>query len=452
MNNLQVGFGRVDITPQNGVNVAGYLIERLADGILDNIELNAIAIKKGDKTAILITADVVGIVRAYAELCKDAIVEHTGLPRDAIFLHATHSHTSIRMTLDSCVNNAETIEYNKFTIKKFAQVARLALDDLKDAKVGYAISKAERVGFNRRYLMKDGSYETNPGVNNPNVDKVVGITDDALNVLRFVRDDGMNYVIANYGNHPDTIGGTKVSGDWPSLARRRFERAMENTKCIFFNGCQGDINHIIVQPQGGDMNGLTIDFDSVPRGYTQAKHIGNVVAGGIMQIYEKVKFIEVDEIAFSQQEIQIPLNKADPKELPQAKRIIELHEQGRDNELPYSGMMLTTVIAEARRKVRLENSPESVPLLLSVLRIGNIGIVGLPGEPFAGIGLEIKDTKDYDIVLPMCAVNAYESYFPMKSSFEEGGYEAKSSIFKSSVADLLVDNSKRILKQLKQGQ
>ncbi len=35
--------------------------------------------------------------------------------------------------------------------------ARLAIDDLKKSAVGIATGKAERIGFNRRYRMKDGS-------------------------------------------------------------------------------------------------------------------------------------------------------------------------------------------------------------------------------------------------------------------------------------------------------
>lgn len=446
---LEVGFGRVKITPPNGINLAGYLIERISNGVLDNVELNCLAIRKDDKTAVLISADVVGILKEYAELCKDEIVKQTNLERESIFIHATHSHTSVRMTLDSKINNEKTIKYLQKTIKSFAKVVKIALSDLKQANLGYAVSKAERVAFNRRYLMKDGSYQTNPGVNNPDIEKSAGLVDERLNVLRFSREDGKNYVLANFGNHPDTIGGTKISGDWPTLARGVFENAISNTKCIFFNGCQGDVNHIIVNPQGGDMNDMIIDFDSVPRGYSEAKHIANVVAGGIMSVYEKVQYNEVDNIKFSQQTIEIPLNKATPEELPEAKRILSLHEQGKDSELPYNGMMLTTKIAEARRKVRLENSPNTMTSIVSVLKIGNVGIIGLPGEPFTGVGIELKKTSNFDLILPMCSVNAYDGYFPMKSSYDEGGYEALSSPFKSGIAELLIDKSREILNNLK---
>ncbi len=445
---LQVGFGRVDITPPNGVDVAGYYERRICDGVLDPIELNCLAVRYGEKTAVVITADVIGMLREYCEACKDVIVKQTGIEREGIFLHSIHSHTSVRMCFDENVVSKETIEFNKYAVKKFGQVAKLAMDDLQPAKLGYAVSKAERVGFNRRYLMKDGSYATNPGVNNPEIQGSAGEADERVNVLRFVREDGKNYVLADYGNHPDTIGGTKVSGDWPACARKTFERAIEDTKCIFFNGCQGDINHIIVAPEKGDMNGLTIDFDAVPRGYTQAKHIGNVIAGAILQVYEKVNYIDVDDLAFMQKEVEVPMNKATEEELPNARRIVELYEAGRQAELPYTGMALTTVIAEAKRILKMETEPVATPLLISALKIGKIGLIGLPGEPFNGVGVALKKNENYDLVLPVCSCNSHQGYFPMKTSYDEGGYEAKCSPFKAGVAELFIKEGANLLNGL----
>ena len=49
-NNLYVGYGKIDITPPMGIDVCGYFKERKADGVLDNLEIVAIAVKKADKT------------------------------------------------------------------------------------------------------------------------------------------------------------------------------------------------------------------------------------------------------------------------------------------------------------------------------------------------------------------------------------------------------------------
>ena len=38
MNDLKAGFARVNVTPMLGIHVAGYFKERIADGVLDELE------------------------------------------------------------------------------------------------------------------------------------------------------------------------------------------------------------------------------------------------------------------------------------------------------------------------------------------------------------------------------------------------------------------------------
>ena len=327
--------------------------------------------------------------------------------------------------------------------------AVLALSDLKPAKMGWGIGEAKNIAFNRRYLMKDGSVRTNPGVNNPDIVRSIGLLDERVNVLRFNREDGSNLVLINFGNHPDTVGGTKFSADWPGFTRRVFEKAVDNTKCVFFNGAQGDINHVNVFPKGGDLNDMFMDFDDVSRGYGHARHCGTVVVAAAMQVYDKVCYTDVDSVKALQRYIDVPANKPLQGEMEEARYIHQMHEAGRDAELPYEGMMLTTMVADAARKVRLENAPDAFPMLLSTIKIGNVALFGIPGEPFTGVGLGLKEAKGWDMVLPCCNTNAKDGYFPMKDSYDEGGYEAKSSSFKGGVAELIIKEGKALLDDLR---
>ena len=56
--------------------------------------------------------------------------------------------------------------------------------------------------------------------------------------------------------------------------------------------------------------------------------------------------------------VRIPSNMPNPEDVPEARRIYNLHLEGKDNEIPYEGMMLTTMLAKARRTVNLEHGPE----------------------------------------------------------------------------------------------
>ena len=177
--------------------------------------------------------------------------------------------------------------------------------------------------------------------------------------------------------------------------------------------------------------------------------MGRVVTGGVLQAYDKVKYVDVDSIRFAQKFIEVPANLPDPADLPKAKLINDLHNAGKDAEIPYSGMMLTTVVADAARKVRLEHGPDSFRMPLSVIAIGSVAMFGIPGEPFTGVGRALKEAEGWELVLPTCNTNAKEGYFPMLECYEEGGYEAGSSNFKAGVAELLIEEGTKLLNDLR---
>ena len=446
MNTLKAGFSRVDVTPMLGIGIAGYYVPRFADGVLDPLQINALALSCNEKKAVLMSIDHCGIVKEVLNPMIDRVCAATGLPREAVYIHSTHTHTG--PFLNPNPTNPLEIEYAQTVTRKFADAARLALADLKPARMGYGIGDAPNIAFVRRFRMKDGSVRTNPGVDNPDILHPIGDVDERVNVLRFDREQD-SLVLVNFGNHPDVVGGCKISADWPGFLRQTVEKALDNTRCIFFNGAQGDVNHVNVHPRGGYLNDMFMDFDDVARGYDHARYMGRVVAGGVLQAFDKVNYVEVDSIRFAQRYIDVPANLPTPEELPEAKRINALHNAGKDDELPYSGMMLTTVVADAARKVRLEHGPNSFRMVLSAVAIGPVAMFGIPGEPFTGVGRALKEAEDFRLVLPSCNTNAKEGYFPMLECYEEGGYEAGSSNFKAGVAELIIEAGLQLLKELR---
>ena len=58
---FKAGFARVDITPPLGTPIVGYFEERRVKGVLDPLEANALAISDGERAAVLIAADLLGI-------------------------------------------------------------------------------------------------------------------------------------------------------------------------------------------------------------------------------------------------------------------------------------------------------------------------------------------------------------------------------------------------------
>ena len=92
---LKSGFARLDVTPPLGTIIAGYFEPRYASGVIDPLELNAIAFSDGENTSLLITFDALGMREMFCTEIRNLIAERTGVPADHIILSCLHQHTSV---------------------------------------------------------------------------------------------------------------------------------------------------------------------------------------------------------------------------------------------------------------------------------------------------------------------------------------------------------------------
>ena len=427
--------------------MSGYTFLRKVSAVRDPLELNAVALSDGDGKAVLITADALDLQDFdFACSLRRRIAESCRISSDAVFFHTTHTHLSpaLGKATPSCETSFDgDAVYGERFAESACAAAKAAFADLAPATIAIGRSEAKRISFIRRFRMKDGGIRTNPGVNNPDIVEPIGQVDETVQVVRFVREGKDEVVAVNFGTHPDTVGGDAISADWPGFARRFTEKALDGVRCIFFNGALGDVNHVCVDPKPGEREGLVRDFDDVDRGYEHAKHMGRVIAGAVMSVYGKCAPVEAGEVSFSVKDVSVPSNRPKPEELPQARKFAELHAAGKDEEIPFRGMELTTVVAEAGRMLRLENGPDAFSMPLATVSIGDaIRFVGIPGEPFTEIGRQIKAESPAAMTFVSCITNGYYGYFPTANAYREGGYEARSSIFGPTVADELVAAAK----------
>ena len=440
MNTLQVGFSRVNITPPLGIGLAGSWRKRPAEGVLDELEANCLCLACGDIKVAMLAVDHIGMQQAVLNELRKDVETVTGIPFDAVYVHCTHIHTG------PFVNKEPATELEKLykdqLFRKLVDSVVLAVQDLKPAKMGYAVSTAPNIAYIRRFYMKDGPVATNPKLNDPNIIGPVGKVDERVNVLRFDR-EGDTIILANFGNHPDSVGGNLVSADWPGFVRKYTEQAIPGTKCLFFTGVQGDVNHVNRFPEEWENNK---GYD-----YGNAQRMGRVITGAVMQVYDKMHYVDVDKLKYVFKVALAPANKADPALLPEAHRINDMYVSGMTQQeiLPdVKGMLRTTIIAEAGRMVRLENAPDYFEMPMTGIAIGPVAFIGIPGEPFSGVGFSLKETEGWAMILPTCNTNGKEGYFPMKEAYDEGGYEARSSNFKAGIAELICEEGKKILAEM----
>ena len=461
---LKVGFARGNINPDLGTPIGGYYIPRTAKGFLDDLQTAVLALELEQTRVLMISVDACHVQKALCDEIRMEVEAATGVCASRVVICATHTHTGpinnpeqlkrnpngVQGPLEKMPGYEAVAKYVDFLKRRIRDAAVLALADLKKAKMGYIQGWApERIAYIRRYKMKDGTTMTCPPVGDPNIDHPIGELDQRVHVLRFDREDGDTVVLVNYGLHADTVNGELISSDFPGWMRRTVETAIPGTKCIFLNGAEGDVGSTHVFPSGGDMNDTEISFDNEMKSPGMARFVGRALAGTVLQVYDKVEYIPVEKLQVLQRTVTVPANIPDPRDMPLARKYKELHDGGRDDLIPYTAMELTTVVAEAARMCRLEHGPETFDLVLTGIRIGDIALVGIPGEPFTDIGVQIKDTKGWKAVMPCCLTNGTQGYFPMRSAFDEGGYEARSSNYTAGVAEDIIAGAKKLLKDMK---
>jgi len=119
-----------------------------------------------------------------------------------------------------------------------------------------------------------------------------------------------------------------------------------------------------------------------------------------------------------------------------------------DRYLPKSGML------EACRKERKSMTPhrgEARRMRLQVIRLGDLALVGIPGELFARLGLEIRRRSPFRHTCIIGLANAYLGYIPDRKAYADGGYQtwaAWQSAMEVGTGEAIVDKAVAMLDEL----
>ena len=440
MSGLKAGFARVDITPLLGTTLSGYYRVRHAEGVLDPLYVTAVAFDDGEKKAIVCSIDNIGFNQKLMDQIRAYTAECVGTEKEAIFLACTHTH------LGPCTANGdnhwENPDYIDFMTKKIADAAVMAAEDAVPARLLYTRGKVEDVAFIRRFRMKDGSVQTNPGVSNPEIAHALGMPDENSSLLIIQREGKPEIGIVNFQVHPDVIGGSKISADYPKFVRDTYEKMVDNSLCMYINGAQGDTNHTDVRLRPGELI----------KGYTRSRYMGKKIALSVIANYELARELPGDKVSYGQKNILVAYNKGMPEEMEEAIRIHDIYVKGGEPAVSEatgtSGMKTTELTAKACRILNLEKLPDEKELYLTAVAVGDAVFAGFPGEPFTEVGRTVKANSRFTLTMTACCANGYEGYYPVKSAFEEGGYEAATAKYRAGTAEKIMEGSTELVNGL----
>lgn len=435
---LQAGFARIDITPPFGNDLSGYYERRLADGTLDPLYLNAVALTVGEETVLLMAADYIGIKMEQSIAIRELISERTGVPSDHILLAALHQHTSPCLADPT---KKETSLRDKVFIdvvyRRFADAAVMALDDRAEASISVGAREvAEPIAFVRRYFTREAGVVTNPSSKFTLTGRCAD-ADNTVRLVRFARKDKNDIAILNFSTHPDVIGGTKWSADWPGFARRFLEEDISGTSCLFFTGCQGDSNHNdYFKPREERLHGGR---------YDHSRYMGRTVADAAIAVWNEMTPVADDSI-FA--ECRTIFNLTNTEGLEKYDECVQWVADYKAGKIPSDSYTMAER-AFCYRVSALREQPLFRPIPLTVIGVGGVVFVGFGGEAFTSYGQKMRDLcPDKFVVSAVCA-NGYEGYLPTAEAFAQGGYEACSSHFMPTLEEEIVGAAREMLENLK---
>jgi len=86
---------------------------------------------------------------------------------------------------------------------------------------------------------------------------------------------------------------------------------------------------------------------------------------------------------------------------------------------------------------------------LSVARIGEIAIVGLPGEPFVELGLALKANPYFPHTLVVGYCNDLILYIPTREAYAQRGYEIEMARVAPGSGEQMVASALACMRELK---
>lgn len=429
---LHAGAASSNITPTLGTHISGHFTDRLADDIHDELMSKAIVLANDDTTVAIVALDLIVALKEDLAVLKSRASELTGIPAENIFVSCTHTHTGASTA--GLLGTPRDEPYMAWAIDKAADAVKLAHNRLKPARLGHASGSCPEESHNRRWHMKDGTVKMNPGHQNPDMLRPAGPTDPEVAVAVLIDDDYRPIAaLANYALHYVGGGkGTAISADYFAVFGRALQRmAGQDFIAIMANGCCGDLNNI--------------DFSAPrreePYPYYNMRRVADVVAARAYAAWRTIRDFRSDiALAAATGMMDFTRRESTEDELAAAKRLLK-NPEGQD----YSELMYANEVLEVAQEPVVRQTP------IMGLRLGDLGIVGLPGEIFVEYGLQIKSRSPFARTMPIELANDYIGYCPTDLALAEGSYEtqlARSAKAASGTEQAMVDTAVDVLTQL----
>jgi neutral ceramidase len=434
---LRVGAASVVITPAHGTPLAGYYEMRTADAVRDDLYAKALVFEQDDARAAVVVCDLITLGRGTVEQARRLIEQATAIPSSNILIAATHTHTgpivprNSSRELSEGATNALAREFAASLPELIARSVREASGKLAPVRASATVGLEEQLSHNRRYFLRDGTVGWNPPKLGTNVVRPAGPIDPDVAVVYFESlTTNALATLVNFAMHPDTVGGTQISADYPgALARRLAAWKGPDMLTLFANGACGNINH------------RDLRWPDPQKGPAEAERLGGVLAGAVQRAWPRLATLTTAPRARSEM-VRLSLPKITEIDLERARATVNRLADRQTKFLDkVDAFKVLDVAARGGKPWEVE---------VQVIALGQqVAIVGLPGEIFVELGLAIKKGSPFPVTVIAELANGSIGYIPNRSAYAEGNYEVISARCAEGAGELLAESAVKLLHQLR---
>lgn len=435
---LSAGTASSIINPPPGVELAGYPHEpRRNTGVHDDLMVSCLYLTDGSAALVLASYDLCYFSKAIADDIREAAASACGLAKANIILSCSHTHsapwTAARLDYESIVNSLD-YDHDYVDSVKAATIAviQAAMAGIFPAEAGLAFGrcgKEQGVGGNRR--------------------DPAGEADDQVPVLA-VRDltGKIRSLVVKYAVHPTMLHAENLlaSADYVGYLRSYLQEKHPDCTVLFQQGTSGDQSPRYFRTgqtfaEAGRM-GAAI-------GREAERTLGTMVFRRDIRLAVKADQLipilkKLPDLRAAEQQVAVEKAKYEAMRTGNAGytalRTQELAVFGAENAYGY-----------ALQQDKLGYVPfaqNELPIELTAVAIGEARMVFMPGEMFVSFGLLIKKAAGSGTWVVTLSNGFLPGYCCDRKAYEEGGYEAGTSMLQPETGDLIVGAALRLLQEL----
>lgn len=423
---LLVGAAETDITPAAGIHMGGDLCRfRPVEKVLDPLYARALVAESGGTRICLLSLDLCTPGNAISDSIREMIARRFGFDTRAVMFHLLQNHsapsigTHLLFTADSPYVSEELWwvcqgdpNYIEFLIPKIMEVVREAIDRMEPADMACGGMADSRIAFNRRFIMRDGSAQTQPVER----DKILcpeGPTDPEVGVACFRNKAGQIIAaLLHHTAHPVShFGKNWVTASWPGAWAAEFRKTVGD-RCvpIVLNGCCGNVNRW---------------SDAAPWLVVSDEQIGQWLTETAQQVVGKMQWRESGAVGYAAERFPIPHGDIKAQlgnALDKAREIIAKEPRPRWTNEAHTAVDIEWLFAAASLDMERRIMGRSYTYETQAFRIGELGIVGLIGEPFVEgqLNIKLQSPGARTFVAHMC--NGWIGYIPTLSAHNARNY------------------------------